>query len=386
MLTMTKPVVRHKKTTLALEPDGFSIHTFEISRKLTEHEWTSVKSALYDQNTEPSNPKAVTYPDPNFSEDHICFAYSKHGIRIRLEHRKDFHYIRMIVNPRRLIDPDSSYLGILPPSDESIDKLEKAFRKLFNETTIENDITKYYLSRVDLCVNIRCSNRRVFRELVRLLRKTATPAKYKRLKYKHNDKKKQNRYNKHYLRIKCNSQELVIYDKAYQLDENGLVVDYEKLPEGVLRVEVHYWRDKLRTIERKSNIDNPLDLLRKLMTKSKEKILKLVEKCYPNLSYFSIENANTQILRSHLSEDTKERMQVLVKLMQRKQSLDAAFKQMENDGKKTDDLQEQFAKLGLNPIPLRVGFCVNRMPSLVEILSCVEDEPVVVELQELHWK
>ncbi len=383
---MTKPITRYRTTTLDLEPDGFSIHTFELSRKLTEREWTSIKNALYDLNMEPSYPKAVTYPDPNFSEDHVCLAFSKHGIRIRLEHRKDFYYLRMIVNSRRLIDPNSSYLGILPPKDSSIKKLKKAFRELFEGTTIESNIIQYYLSRVDLCVNIRCSNRRVFRELVRLLRKTATPAKYTRLKYEHKNKKKQNQYNKHYIRIKCNTQELVIYDKTYQLDENGLVVDYEKLPKGVLRVEVHYWRDKLRKVERENHSDDSLMILRKLMTESKERILKLVEKCYPDLSYYSLEDANTQVAQSNFDTKTKKRMMGLVKLMQRKQSLDAAFKQIENSGEKTDDLQEQFAKLGLNPIPLRVGFNVKYMPSLVEVLRCVEDEPVTVILQETKWK
>jgi len=379
---MTKPVVRQKKTSFNIEPDGFSIHTIELSKKLTEFEWKTTKSYLYKLNCKTNISKAVTYPATKTSEDHICIAYSKHGIRIRLEHRMDFYYIRMIVNPRRLIDPDSSYLGILPPSDKSIEKLEKAFQNLFVRTPIESDITHYYLSRTDLCVNIRCSNRRVFRELVRLLRKTATPAKYTRLKYQNNDKKKQNQYNKHYIRIKCNSQELVIYDKTYQLDENGLVVDYEKLPKSVLRVEVHYWRDRLREIERKNDIDDPLDLLRKLMKDSKKHILKLVERCYPDLSYYHIEDANMQIAQSNFAVDSKERMKELLKLMQRKQSLDAAYKNM----KKKETLQDNFAILGLNPIPLRVGLCIKRMPSLVEILRAVEDKPVIVELQETKWK
>jgi len=335
---MSKPIIRRKQTTLNLEPDGFSIHTFELSQKLTKTEWKSVKSFLYELNPDATKGKAVTYPDKKYGDDHVCLAYSKNGIRIRLEQRNEFRYIRIIVNPRRLIDPDSGYLGILPPEDSSIKKLKKAFCKLFNETPIESDINKYYLSRTDLCVNIRCSNQRVFRELVRLLRKTATPKKYTRLKYKQKDKKEQSKYNKHYIRIKCNTQELVIYDKTYQLDENGLVVDYEKLPESVLRVEVHYWRDKLRAIELENNIDDPLNLLRKLMTESKERILNLVGKCYPDLSYYSTENANAQISKSNLSKKTKERMQKLVKLMQRKQSLDSAFRQMEKEDEKTKDL------------------------------------------------
>ncbi len=187
---MLKTVIKNKKTSFELEPDGFSIHTFELSQKLTESERKTTKNFLYQLNQQLAKNKAITYPDKKFENDHVSLAYSKHGIRIRMERRNDFCYLRMIVNPRRLIDPGSGYLGILPPNRKSLDKLEKAFHELFKRTPIENDITQYYLSRTDLCVNIRCSNRRVFRELVRLLRKTSTPAKYERLKYKHKDKKK----------------------------------------------------------------------------------------------------------------------------------------------------------------------------------------------------
>ena len=61
---------------------------------------------------------------------------------------------------------------------------------------------------------------------------------------------------------------MVIYDKTYQLIENNLVIDYEDLPAGVLRVEVHYGRGKLRNIEKKYKADNPLDLLWLLMQES----------------------------------------------------------------------------------------------------------------------
>lgn len=121
-----------------------------------------------------------------------------------------------------------------------------AFQEVLKKSPLDGDISHYYLSRVDLCTNIRCSNKKVFRELVRVLRKTATPKKYQRLFYQHKNKKKANQYNKHYIRLACGQQELVIYDKTYQLIENNLVIDYEDLPAGVLRVEVHYGRDKLR--------------------------------------------------------------------------------------------------------------------------------------------
>lgn len=160
--------------------------------------------------------------------------------------------ILMILNPRVLIEPGCSYLGILPPEKSSIKELEKAFKKLFAKTVFDNDINNYYLSRLGLCVNIRCDNNRLFRELVRVLRKLPTPPKYERKLYKHSDKKKVNRYNKHYLRFSCGTYELVIYDKTYQIREGNLILGYEKLSEGVLRFEVHCEREYIRRVEKKA--------------------------------------------------------------------------------------------------------------------------------------
>lgn len=82
--------------------------------------------------------------------------------------------------------------------------------------------------------------------------------------------KKANQYNKHYIRIACGSQELVIYDKTYQLNENNLTVAYKELPSGVLRIEIHYGRDKLRHIEKKYNRDDSCALLERLMKQNKD--------------------------------------------------------------------------------------------------------------------
>nr|WP_308506443.1 hypothetical protein [uncultured Agathobaculum sp.] len=100
---------------------------------------------------------------------------------------------------------------------------------------------------------------KVFREPVRLLRETATPKKYARRFYQHEDRKKANKYNRHYIRIACGSQEPVICDKTYQMDENGLATDYEDLKAGVLRIEVHYGRGKLKSIEDYAGTTDPLD-------------------------------------------------------------------------------------------------------------------------------
>ncbi|WP_280960341.1 hypothetical protein [Butyricicoccus faecihominis] len=72
--------------------------------------------------------------------------------------------------------------------------------------------------------------------------------------------------------------------------------------------------------------------------------------------------------------------------VQRRQTVDAAFKWMRARDIRTDDLLAKFAKLGLNPIPLRKGYAAKRMPSLPEILRTVEDHAVEVELKYWKWK
>ena len=296
----------------------------------------------------------------------------------------DVCFLVQLTDRGKLIDQDSDYLGILAPEKKSIVKLVSAFHKLFKGTPIRCDIRDYYLTRIDLCTNIRCTDRRVFRELVRLLRKIATPKKYERKQYRHTDKKKANQYNKHYIRLSCGLQELVVYDKTFQINENGLVVAYEKLPEGILRVEVHYERSKIGKIEKNMQSDNPLDILWLLIRESKQRILALVEKCYPDLGYYSYEEGISRIQQSTYQKAVRKRMLHLLEQMQRKQTIDAALKWIKAHDIKSDDLLAKFAKLGLNPIPLRKGYAADRMPSLPEILRTVEDQQIEIELQ--YWK
>lgn len=388
-MAKSKKIRKHKQAKIILEPDGFSIHTFELSMKLSKSEWKRIKHALYDERQEKSGEHWI-YQDKQ-SGHYICTRYADAGIRIRLEHNdtgkgESTHFIRMIVNPRKLIYPQSGYLGILPPEEDSIELLEKAFRHLFQHTPFDNNMRRYYLTRVDLCTNIRCGNKKVFRELVRLLRKTATPKKYERKFYQHQDKKKANRYNKHYIRIACGSQELVIYDKTHQMDENGLAVAYENLPDSVLRIEVHYNRRKLKSIEDDAGTDDPIDVLWLLIRESKPRIIKLVEKCYPPLEYLSFDDAQEKIVRSQFKSRTQKRMLTLLEQMQRKQTIDAALKWMEKQDMRTKDLLEKFGTLGINPIPLRKGYAASRMPSLTEILSTVGEGKISIDLTEWKWK
>ncbi len=74
-----------RKAVFELEPDGFSIHTFELSREITRYEWEDTKSKLYEKN-ENGKKLWIRKTDKRERGDFYCGAFSENGVRITLEH------------------------------------------------------------------------------------------------------------------------------------------------------------------------------------------------------------------------------------------------------------------------------------------------------------
>lgn len=384
---MSKRIETKKTALFELEPDGFSIHTFELTRKMTRHEYRTMKDALY--HAQKSNKEVSIYRECKGS--HYCCAFGRNGVRIRLEHNQsengfDTYFIRMVINPRVLIEPGCSYLGILPPERSSIRKVREAFKKLFKGTVFEHEIESYYLSRVDLCTNIRCSSSRLFRELVRVLRKLPTPPKYKRTLYKHEDKKRANRYNKHYLRFCCGTHELIIYDKTYQVRDGNLIVGYEELPKGVLRYEVHCERAYIKKLEKKLNKADVLDVLWMLIQESEDRIIDHFSRCFSDVTFMQIEELERRIKESRFQPEDKAAMMELTVQLQRIQSVDKALKKTEEKGFDTSKVLDRFEKLGISPIPLRKNFCAKNLPGPVELLRDISQGEIAVKYIKIKYK
>lgn len=381
---MSKKIIKHEQAEFVLEPDGFSIHTFELFYRCTAAEWREIKQNVYEKNKKRSKYK------PSFIYEegkgrHVCTKYSKEGIRITLEKNEDdsfkTFFLRLIVNPRKLIDPKSSYLGIFPPTQESIVSLRKAFKRLFKDTVFPNNIDEYKLRRVDLCTNIRCNHNKIFSETIRVMRKLPTPPKYER-KLKQHDTK----YNKHFLRFHCNTHELIIYDKSYQLYQI-LDEDQKVSKDGVLRFEVHCDRDYIRNFEKKQSTElETTEILFLLMQESKEKILKHFSQCFDDVAYCRMDVIEQRIRESTYKKKTKDAMLEFATRMRKVSSTDKALSDMKREAIDTDKLLEKFEKLGISPIPLRGNFCAEQIPGPIQLLRQITDGKVTVDYIKVKHK
>ena len=362
--------MKKKSGMFKLEPDKFSIHTFEISKKLTNQDYKRMRERLYRQ-----CPKGEVYRDRDWQgegERHRCRWFQRNGLRISLE--KDVHgqistcYLRIAVNPRKLIDPNSSYLGILPPTEESVQEVSKTFFAVLRDSGLPCVLDAYQLSRVDLCVNIRCDSTALFKELLRVTRKLPTPPKYEKATLKSADRKAASKYGKHCITLRHKSRELVIYDKTYQIVENELLLDEEKLPKGVLRFEVHELRERISKVEKKLGTSSVTSLLCHYVERSERIITRCFGRAYSDKKFMQPDQLRSLI---HAEADAvlKAGMARLVEVMVRAKTLEKGIKKIGKEGHDVEAVLAQFMRLGISPVPLRKKFCAESMPGVSVLLE-----------------
>lgn len=372
--------------TFSLEGEGFSIHTFELTYQYTERSWMYLKDKLYREleKRDPSE-KAWIYAENKERDRYICTRYSGKGVRIILEHNTgrnghETYYVRMVVNPRKLLDPDASYLGILKPEKDVGQKICKAFRKLFKGTPFDSDMEIYYLSRLDLCTNVRCDNSKIFRELIRASQKLPTPAKFERKHYHDTNKDRECRYNKHYICFACGSYELVMYDKTYQITEEGLALSYEKLPKGVLRYEMRMKRNLIRGFENRLRTNVNVELLNYFINNADVLLCDVFLDHFSPTTYMREPELMEYIWRGPYQDYVRYGMQHLVENVVRFGSVDKALAKTKWDKAEQKAYLKRFKELGLSPIPLRKNFSAMQMPNPSLILYRLYlEKPVSVE-------
>ena len=342
--------MKKKSGMFKLEPDKFSIHTFEISKKLTNQDYKRMRDRLYCQ-----RPKGEIYRDRAWQgegERHRCRWFQRSGLRISLE--KDVHghistcYLWVAVNPRKLINPNSSYLGILPPTEESVQDVSKMLFVVLKGSGLPCVLDAYQLSRVDLCVNIRCDSTALFKELLRVARKLPTPPKYERAIFKSADRKTASKYNRHHITLKHKSRELVIYDKTYQIIENGLLLDEEKLPKGVLRFEVHELRERISKVEKKLGTGSVTSLLCHYIGQSERIITRCFGRAYPDKKFMQPDRLRS-LIHAEANTAVGDGMARLAEVMVRVKTLKKGVKKIGKEGYDAEAVLAQFARLSISP-------------------------------------
>lgn len=372
-------------TTLMLTSDGFSFHTTELKYFPTMTEYHSRKKYLYDLAREEH--KNFMYPiSYENQETHCCKFFKKQGTNLYFSVAKGPHAtIKAVVNPRKLIDPESSYLGIFPSNEDSVSEFADSFTDNMRKIDLPDFSDGWLATRVDLCVNLDCGEGNTARELNRLAHKGLTPKKYTRIEYTSDSltPEKLKEKNKHYLRYECGSAALVIYDKTYQMTEEGLVTKFEELPNGIIRVELQLGRKFIRKFMEKNGIQQEdLDtekfedleaLFNELIRQSPNLTLSYLQKVVPCGTHYKLSRLKYLLDKLPFHAETIEQMQYLVQQSHICDTLNDAIrktkKKFKLSEKEVKSLIKRFRDSDISPIPLSGNFVLDSLPSLTSLLK-----------------
>lgn len=382
-------------TSIKLTSDGYSFHTMELKIHPDSNVFHRALSSLYAAAKKPKKSSRTTYPISRYKGDavksHCSTLLSHHGILLYLTEtiKNGWHNytIKAIVNPRRVLDPKSGYLGIAPPDEKSLERFSDEFTLLMRKYRLPEFLDGWTLTRLDLCVNLQLNKKKSARELCRLLQKDLLPPKMERILFYNPKADPQTQEalkekDQHSICLANNSYRLTVYDKLFQTEIEGLEVPV-KHHKGILRVELSClppYLDKLLDQKETSTFEQIMWLAQH----SRSLILKAVAKAFSSGTHYKPEAAKVLIDESGYHKSTQKQLWWLFKRMRYPFSTEQLEKGMEKQfklkprtvAKRLDQLQ----KLDINLSPLRKDFYLEQLPSLPLLLELLEDDSISVKL------
>ena len=387
--------------------DGYSFHTLALTAHPDSDGFHEALERLYRAAKKSKDSRWTTYSLKKYESEtlkpHCSTMLSHHGIRLYLTEqiKNDWHKytIKPVVNPRKMLDPECSYLGIAPTDEKSLDQFQDEFTTLMRKYHLPEFLDEWKLTRLDLCVNIQLNMKKSAREFCRLLQKDLLPPKLERVFFfdPNADKeiqKAQKEADRHSICLENDSYSIVVYDKLFQAEAEGLIGrnSWHELPDSILRLELRCYQAYLKKLMKKEDLTSTSEQLYWMAQNSRELILKKVSQVFSGGIHYKPNIANQIICASNYHKATRKQLRWLVD----RTRYSFTYKQLERGMKKNFDVKprtvakrlEQLENMAINLVPLRKDFYLEQLPSLPLILELLEDDATSFKLTsngEIKW-
>lgn len=368
------------KDVITLTSEGFSYHTLELTWNPTYSQFWDIYQYLKKISGQHEFYQLKQYEN----ECTFCGALAAHGIRIYLTKTEYKNVVKLIVNPRRLIDTNASYLGIMPPGSDALEQFEQMFIDCMRQVHLPEFLEDWKLTRLDLCVNIIWNKKKGPHELIRLLRKWPAPAGYVKDDFDGTDAGKRRRgvKNTHIVKYSNDSLALVVYDKVYQVRKENLVRKAECIPKAILRVELQCKNPWLKTYRKKQHISGTCDLIASLSWNSRELICQYAETLFKSGTHYKLETMKNKLLQDgRIRKKTRKRMLRIASCLRDSKHAETALKELKLSKKQLKTCFDHFERLHIHPVALRDGYPLDKVPSLPDLLQELEEDETKLRLR-----
>lgn len=222
-------------------------------------------------------------------------------------------------------------------------------------------LDEYQIFRIDFCINIRDSLKDIY---INLISKADIPKRFK-VKQHYDLKSKRTKPYPCCYQVENNSVSINFYDKSYQLskldedDQNDMCAD------EIIRFEVQCKYLKVYNMCKKKDIKRKLYNLSKEEL-SQEQVLSYYKKTIGIEDYYSFKSARDLINESNYSNEIKESMINILKLIAQKRNVWKARESEEIDSEDFNKAIKKIKKLGINPVTIPNHFGIPFLPNLIE--------------------
>lgn len=345
-------------------------HTVELYRNINSLEYYHLFNSLKSLS---KNSKTKYYENHNDKREIIFNCFTKNGITIIMkEYEFDiytYHKIKIRINPKRLIK-NNEFIEVAKESD--LESIRKEFRKVMSTLRKEvnkksrnklifafDDLNRFYVRRIDFCVNIFFKNSE---KVMELIRRSDIPNKFSPyLIYDTKDKrwimpKKSFYINSELLTIN-------IYLKSAQMHNDNYFSSIDiSTSEGIIRFEVQCYLQKVNNIKSKYKID--INNIFNIATKkiAEETLRYYLKKTVGFEDYYTLSEAKNLINNSRQYRDsTKKEMIDLIALINKKRSIPKARKEYSGKALNFNMLIKKIRALNINPVTIPVNWNINHL-------------------------
>lgn len=354
------------------------IHTFELERKLDNHEYVFLKDYFYNDSKE----KYKVFRASKY--ELVCKKYADIGLKISLfSIPHTGKKIRLIVNPIKLMNHDDRiHIAI-----SSINVWSMLYQLNTMINPIDNlTIEDFSITRIDFTINSYFKSDQFVLLMIKLLKKAHYPDSYEET-YSHRIKKliHYNESNSLCISHKYSGLRLSFYNKKQQLINIGADEQSIEQANGILRSELSFKCNSLQLL-----LDNHCDswlptsqLLHNILISDVSQIfIQSLEPIFPHGVYIKSSLVENKIKSSFNINNTRHISQMinLVESIKHQHSYVRGYRKcLENSEIKTLKLvMDLFNLIGISPITIAVNDNIDMFPSLYFVLGlfnyCSKDE------------
>ena len=377
-----------QKKQVIMQEDGSSFHTFSARYSLSKKGF----DALFEHLKKVSEHEEFYKPKGFNADCWVCNHFSDEGLLLYLSKVPDdkgyVHYVVTCrINPRKLIDPNCSYYGIMSMDRKSLDRMEARFQKILHKVGMDQELNDGTLSRLDLCANLMFPLKKLPKTIMACLAKSAINGNYRLVDPRKKKIQEPLSYPKNSLYVVPRNQkdddykscfELVLYDKQAQMKENGLLGAVEKHSKenqyGILRIELHLGSRKIRELA--GSEKSTREQIEYLAGRSGGLLLEYMGKVFPTGDFYSLDESKNLIDSGDFTNKMRKRMRRIVEAIAEGDTFLEALGDCEENlsGKKITKTTKNFDRLGMNAVPLPKKAKLDYLPSVYHMMQALDGE------------